>query len=266
MPEEEEAESQSAAGEFQEEKSGPEEDREKWGRVEVAINGNREEEIDDRNNCKEGEDEEEGKGDGQAKRMSLGEDAEKPEEEKLNEEMEDEEEVIEQETAKRTSEMLKDLKGEQEEEKGEENQKDEELTDSLHGVAKINLNHHNSGEEHQGQEDNLKPSSPSLGDSKPLAAQDNRHEEAGEEQERRQTFSPPRVLSAASRFQSQAHGQGSQPADSRTACGMFQGRQKAHTQPSPDTNTSKGNMRSEGHEEEEPPMIKVSELKKRFEF
>lgn len=268
-----------AVCEMQEQEGGRREVREKQEEVKVAINGNQEEEIDDINNPQEVEAEEERKKDGQEKTVSLVEDpvketAEKREEER--EQLKDEgnqsvEEVEGQETDKRTNEMLKDLTREQQGEDQEE--KDKEVTDSLNKVTKLNRPHHNTAEEQQEQEDNLKPTASQslIVDSEPLTHQENRHEEAAktEEREMRKTPSPPKVLSAVARFQCQAHSpsqtRDKELAETRRPCNIFQSREKAQTHPLCESNTSEENNCSEGHEEEDSPSIKVSELKKRFE-
>ncbi len=260
--------------------------REKQEEVKVAINGNQEEETDGRNNFEEAKLEEERKKDGQEKRVSLGdpvnETAETREDKGLKEKREGEqnqsEEFIEgHETGKGTNEMQKGVTTEEE---GKENQeeKGKEETGSLNKLTKLNPHHPNTVEEQQGQEGNLKPTtSPGpqsvIVDHEPPARQEKGSGEAvkKEEQERRQAPSPPKVVSAFARFQSQAHGQGFQ-VKSRTKelaepgrpCNMLKSRENA-THPPCDSNISQENKHSEGREEEDKPLIKVSELKKRFE-
>ncbi|XP_037619834.1 DENN domain-containing protein 1C isoform X1 [Sebastes umbrosus] len=276
VPEEVGTESLLAACEMGEQESRQREVREKQEEVKVEINGNQEEEeIDDGNNFKEVKLEEETKQEGQEKRVSLGEDlvkemTEKREDEGLKEKREDEqnqgEEVAEgQEVEKGTNEMQR---GEAREEEGKEKQEDkgEEVT-----LNQLNPHHPNAEEE-----DNLKstasPEPRSLvDDPKPPAGQEKISEEAvkKEEQEERPTPSPPKVLSAVARFQSQAHSQGFQVkskikelAEPGRPCNMLRSKENAQTRPPCDSEEKKC---SEGHEEEDPPLIRVSELKKRFE-
>uniref|UniRef100_A0A3Q0SVC0 DENN domain containing 1C n=1 Tax=Amphilophus citrinellus TaxID=61819 RepID=A0A3Q0SVC0_AMPCI len=91
-----------------------------------------------------------------------------------------------------------------------------------------------------------------------------------EEQEVKKTPSPPKVLSAVARFQSQAPSQGFQVksrvkafAESGRPCNVFRSRENAHMPCNSDT--SETNNRTEAPEEEDQPPVKVSELKKRFE-
>lgn len=284
VPEEEGTESLPAACEIGEQESKQREIREKQEEVKVAINGKQEEEIDNGNNFKEVKLEEETKIEGQEKRVSLGEDpvketAEKREDEELKETREDKqnqsEEVAEgQEVEEATSEMQKE---DAREEEGIEKQ-EERGKEVAECVTKLNPHHPDAEEEEQrGQEDTLKPTAspgPQIVDPTPPAGQEKRREDAvkKEELEMRQTPSPPKVLSAVARFQSQAHSQDFQ-VKSRTkalaepgrACNILWNRENAKTHPPGDSNVSEKNNCSEGHEEDDPPLIKVSELKKRFE-
>lgn len=240
--------------------------REKQEDVRVAINGNQEEEKDDFDNSKEVEAEEERKKDGPENRLSLGGDpvketAEKQPEEKFEKKGEDVEnqsveEVEGKETDKRTN---KTPEGQTREKQGGE--------DSSNKMTKLHVHHHNTGEELQGQEDNLKPtiSQSLIVDSEPPAGQENRNDEAvkKEEQEMRQTPSPPKTLSARMHFPSQASKQESQV--KTRAKEMFHSMEKTQTHPVHESNTSEEDSLSEGNKEEEPPSIKVSELKKLFE-
>ncbi|XP_034543363.1 DENN domain-containing protein 1C isoform X2 [Notolabrus celidotus] len=238
MPEEEETESLLAACEIREQDSGREQEE-----VNAAINGNQEEETEDRNDFKGGESEEERKTACQDKRESLGEDAMKEttenqeaEELKEDEQNQTEESAEDEVTEKGTDEMQKDATREEEEKENQENK----LT-------------------------TLNPHHP---DPEPPVAQDNREEAVQkEEQEIRQTSSPPKVLSAVARFQSQ--GQSPRPLmkskdlnEPGRVWNRFQGKDNAQTNRPCDSEKNG----SEGHEEEEEgPPIKVSELKKRFE-
>ncbi|XP_041789380.1 DENN domain-containing protein 1B isoform X2 [Chelmon rostratus] len=284
VPEEEETESLPAVCETGEQESRSWEVREKQDEVKVAINGNREDEIDNRNNFEEVKAKEERKKDNQEKRVSLGEEpvketAEKREDDdELKEKREDVGVVEGQETGKQTNEMLK---GVTREEGGRENEeeKGKEATGSLNKLTKPDLHRASTVEEQQGQEDSLKatacPGPQSLiVDTEPPAGQGETSEEAGKKEERevRQPTSPPKVRSVAARFQSQAHSQGLQLkprakelAQPRGLYDILQNRENAQTHPPCDSHTSKENHCSEGPEDEDPPLIKVSELKKRFE-
>lgn len=76
------------------------------------------------------------------------------------------------------------------------------------------------------------------------------------------TFTPPKVTSAAERFRSQASTQGFQirSAPKVSAESVFRCREKTQTHPPGDSDKN-----TETPEEEELPLLKVSELKKRFE-
>ncbi|XP_040891544.1 DENN domain-containing protein 1B isoform X2 [Toxotes jaculatrix] len=289
VPEEEGSESLLAECEMGEQERGQREDGEKQEEVKVAINGNQGEEIDNRNNFKEVKFEEERKRD-QEKRASLGEEpvkltSSKQEDEGLTEKREDEgkqnEEAAEGREAEReTDQMQQDLAREEE---GKENQKekDKEATGSLNNLIKLNLHDQNTVGEQQGQEETANPettASPGpqslTAEPTPPAGQEKRSTEAVKEEEReiRQTPSPPKVLSALARFQSQG------PSPSFQVRSRVKGltepgrpsntlwsRENTQTHPPHDSKTSEENNRSEAHEGEVPPPIKVSELKKRFE-
>ncbi len=253
----------------------------------VAINGNKEEEMDDRNNFREVNAEDEGKKDSHEKTVSLGEDADietadKPEEEESQEKREGEQkqivEVVEdQEMEKGANEMLQSVTRQEE---ARENQDEEsgEVTGSLNKLTKLNPHQPKTAQEQQGQEDNLNstasPGPHSLTvDSEPQADQKTKSEAAEKvEREMRQSPSAPKVLSAVVRFKSQAHSQGFQ-VKSRTKelaepgrpSNVCWSRENAKTHSPHDTSKSEENSHSEGHEEEDLPPIKVSELKKRFE-
>ncbi|XP_073327949.1 DENN domain-containing protein 1B isoform X2 [Pagrus major] len=253
-----------------EQQSGLREVREKREEVNAVLNGNQEEEIDNRNIFKEVKAEEESQKEGQDKTVSLGEDPEKQVDEVLEEKREDLQNesvgVVEgKETEEGNDEMLK---GVTKEDEGGENQeeKDEEVTGCLNKLTKLNPQHPNAAEEQQGQEDKSVIVEP------PAAQEKRREAVQKEEREIRQTPSPPKVLSAAARFKSQGHSQGFQVksrakelAEPGTPCNMFRSRADPQTQPLRDTNVSEENNRSGGHEEDDLPLIKVSELKKRFE-
>ncbi|KAI3352915.1 hypothetical protein L3Q82_019489, partial [Scortum barcoo] len=269
------------------EQENAQEVREKQEEVKVSINGNQEEEMDGKNNFREVKLEEERKIDGQEKTVSSGGDPVKEtagmqENESLKEEREDEQSQELSEEFVEGGEMEKGAnerqKGETTEEEGQEDEggKDREETGSSNQLTKLSPHHPNSVQE--GQEDNLKlATSPRpqglIVDPEPAAGQEKGSGEAvkKEEQERRQSPAPPKVLSAVARFQSQTNSQGFQVkswtkelAEPRRPFNMFQSRENvAH--PPCDSKTSEENKNSEGHEEEDKPVIKVSELKKRFE-
>ncbi|XP_031720366.1 DENN domain-containing protein 1B isoform X1 [Anarrhichthys ocellatus] len=280
LPEEEGTDSRLAVCEVREQEIRGREVREEQEEVKVAINRNQEEEIDDRNNFGEVRLEEETKKAGQEKRVSLGEDtlkemADKLKDEQLRENREYEQnqnEVAEgREIEKGTSEMQIN-EAREEEGKDEQEEKIKEVT--LNKLIKLNPHHPNP------EEDNLKPTaSPGprslIVDPEPPAAQDKRSEEEvkKEEQEmrQRQTPCPPKVPPPVARFQSQ-DSRGFQVksgtkelAEPGRLGNMLWSREKAQTQPPCDSNISEEKKRSEGHECEDPPLIKVSELKKRFE-
>lgn len=197
--------------------------------------------------------------------MSPGEDSDEREEEESKEKKEVEEiqmeEELEGQETDRTDEMLKDLK---EEQQGGKDQEDNKTTDSLK-VIELTPPRHSTGEEQPRQEDPTAAASRSLtADSEPPADRESRHDEAKDLQEKRET-PPPKVLSAVARFQSQALMQGFQVktrakelAETRRPDEKCWYRENVQTH----SNTSGENQCSE---EEEPSLIKVSELKKRFE-
>ncbi|XP_076585578.1 DENN domain-containing protein 1B isoform X2 [Chaetodon auriga] len=272
VPEEEGMESLLAACEMGEQESRLREVRQKQEEVKVALNGNREEEIDDRQNFEEVTAKEERKRDNEEKRMSLGEEpvkeAVKREDQLLKEKREDEPnqgvEVLE---GQETDATREEEGRENEEEKGKEE------TGSLNKLTNLNRHHASMEEELQGQEDSLKPTaSPGpqslIADPEPVAGQGETSEEAekNEEREVRQPTSPPKVRSAVQRFQGfQVKSRAKELAEPRRPYDKLQSRENAQTHPPCDSKTSKENSCSEGHEEEDLPSIKVSELKKRFE-
>ncbi|TMS23307.1 hypothetical protein E3U43_008613 [Larimichthys crocea] len=170
--------------------------------------------------------------------------------------------------------MLKGVTRE-EEQREDQKEKDREVTVSLNKLTEPYLHLPKK----QQEQDSLKPTASHglqslIEEPSPLAGQKESSEEAvkKEEQEIKQTTSPPKVLPAAVRFQSQAHSTGlwvksraKELAEPRKPCNMFRNRENAQTHPPCDSNISEENNRSEVHEEEELPSIKVSELKKRFE-
>ncbi|XP_030289317.1 DENN domain-containing protein 1B isoform X2 [Sparus aurata] len=262
-----------------EQESGPTEVREKQvevtseqseQEVNAVLNGNQEEEIDDRSIFEEVKAEEESKKDGQDKIVSLGEDPERQVDGELKEKREDEQNesagVVEgKETEEGKNEMTKgvtreDEGGEKQEEKGEE------VTGCSNKLTTLNPQQPNTAEEQQGREDKSDIV-------EPPAAQEKRREAVQiEERELRQTPPPPKVLSAVARFQSQGHSQGLQlksrakeATEPGTPFNTCRSRVDPQSQPLCDTNMSEENNRSGGHEEDDLPPVKVSELKKRFE-
>ncbi|XP_074541529.1 DENN domain-containing protein 1B isoform X2 [Halichoeres trimaculatus] len=218
------------------------ESRQEQQNVNATINGKQEEETEGRKDIQEVESVEERMVDCQEKKESLDEDkvkvtAENQDAGELKEEQNQIEEVAEGEVTKEeTSEMHQDVTKEEEE------------------------------KEHQDKK--LPNLNPCPSDPVPPAAQDNIKEEK-EKQVIRQTSTPPKVLSAVARFQSQGHSPNFQlKSRAKDLDGpgrvwdRFQSRNNAQTHQSCDSNISEKNV---SEEEEERPPIKVSELKKRFE-
>lgn len=209
------------------------------------------------------------------KRVSLGEVtgrgvAEKREdEEKVKLEYEQEQSLAVtqgQETREGKSKILKEVTSEQKVNENQKNRDNREETESLNKLTKPSSHLPNTVQEQQAQND-VQYTGP------PADQEKTKLEPAKEDEpEVRQTLSPPKVLSAVAHFQSRVHNQGFQvkswakdPAESKRACNMFQSREKAQTHLSCQPNKSEENHCSEGQEVEDPPSIKVSELKKRFE-
>ncbi|XP_067439011.1 DENN domain-containing protein 1B isoform X5 [Thunnus thynnus] len=272
----------------QEERQG--EAREKQEEVKVAINGNQGEEIDDRNNSKEVKLEEETKKEDPERRVSLEEGpvietVKQRKDEELREKKNQSEEVVEgHETEKGTNEMQNDVAREEEgKEKLEEQSK--EATESLNKLMKLNpkCDHRpDTVEQQQGQEEtlNLKTAASAgpqslAADLTPPAGQEIRGEVAVKKEEQEMTQTPsPKVLSAVARSKSQGPSQGFQVksrtkglAEPERPCSTLRSKENAQTHASCDSNTrSEASSCSKAHEEEDPsPIIKVSELKKRFE-
>lgn len=244
--------------ETQEEEVGPKEVVEK--QEETKITNQEEEGLDDRNNVKEVEAEKEvGQDDIHEDGVSLGEEpVEDPavlrgeREEELKDDDEERDEDKEREgTDKGTDE------GEEQQEEDQEKSK-EEASDSLNKATKL--------EETPGPEGNLQPAASlsAIRGAEPLA--DNQDEAVKTEgKDATKTSSPPKVLSAVARFQSQAHSQGlplKTRAKELAGSNVFWSREKAQLS---DSNKADSDVRSEERDEEVLPVIKVSELKKRFE-
>lgn len=126
--------------------------------------------------------------------------------------------------------------------------------------------------------DNLKtavsPGPQSLtADPEPLADREEKSEEVKkEERDMRHSPPTPKVLSAVARFQSQAQSPGFQVrsrakelAEPSRSSNMLRSRENAQIHLPCDPKKAEENNHSEGHEDEDLPSIKVSELKKRFE-
>lgn len=214
--------------------------------VKEEIDGNQEEEeIEESNNS-----EEEGKGEEERKRASYEtsseEDGNKPEvEEQLIGNSEDKENRITEED--RSNQMTKDLQEEpQEGDQEEEKEKTE-----------VGPSHQNTAEEQREQQVDLQPA-----DSQRYVSEEP-PQLPSDEAEKKPPPSAPKVLSAVAHFQSQVHSQAFQvnsrtkePAENQTS-ELLRSREKVQT------TANKSNKSSD--EEEEAPLIKVSELKKRFE-
>lgn len=291
VAEEEGSESLLVACAIGEQEEGRREASEKQEEVKVAINGNKGGEIMDKNNSKEVKLEEETKKEDPEKRVCFGEGpvietVEQEEDEELKGERDNQtKDVVEEHKTEERNEIQNDVASEEEGKKRLEEQSQEE-TESINELIKMNpqCDHHaNTLEEQQGLEESpsiktvASPEPQNLAaDPTPPAGQEKRSEAAikKEEREKRQTPPPPKVLSAVARFQSQGPSESFQVksrakglTEAERPCSMFHSREKAQTQPSCDSNTpSDANSCSKAEEgEDPPPIIKVSELKKRFE-
>ncbi|KAF7652292.1 hypothetical protein LDENG_00098680 [Lucifuga dentata] len=288
VPEEEGSESLLLVCKTEEQERGHNELREKQENVAVVvINESKGEELlSDRNNYEEVELEEEKKKADDEKKVSFGEDAmiervEKQENEELEENKEGERNQNEEKEMKRaTCEMQNALVRKDEGKESQEKEKD--MAWSLNRNKYTNAV--NEVEEH-GQDDTSElkttasPGPPNIiADPEYTASvdQERRDEETvGKEmQEIGQTScTPPKVLSAVARFQSQASSQSFQmkswtksSGEPGRPCSIFRIRENSQTNPPNDSNPPTCvNVHSEATEEEDPPPIKVSELKKRFE-
>lgn len=216
--------------------------------VKEVRDGNKEEkELEESNNSEELGKGEEEKRASHDMTVSSEEDGNKPEvEEELIGNGEDQENKIMEE--ERSNQMIKDL---QEEPQTGDQEKKKEKTE-------VGPPHQNTGEEQQEQEVDVQPA-----DSKSHANEEP-SQEPSEEAEETPAPPAPKVLSAVARFQSQVHNQDFQvntrtkePTDNRT-CELLRSREKVQTP------ANKSEKKS-SDEEDEPLLIKVSELKKRFE-
>lgn len=245
--EEDAAESPAASPENREQKCGQMEETEQEN-VKESIDGNQEEEeIKDSNNCEE----EGGKGEEEKRAsdeigVSSGEDGNKPEVEELKENGEEKENQITEED--RNCEMMKEAQ-EAPEQRGDQEEKEK---------TEVSPPHQNAAKQQQEQDAGLKPADLQS------RVTDEPPQKVSDEAEKRPPLPAPKVLSAVARLQSQADSQAFQvksktkePAENRTS-ELLQSREKVQTP----ANKSK---QKSSEEEEEPPLIKVSELKKRFE-
>ncbi|XP_053187558.1 DENN domain-containing protein 1B [Scomber japonicus] len=291
IPEEEGPKSLLVACAIEEQEEGQGDTREKQEEVKVAINGNKGGEITDKNNSKEVKLEEETKKEDPEKRVCFGEGpvietVEQQEDEGLKGKRESQtKDVVEGHETEEIKKIQKNVaSGEEERERLEE--QNEVETDSLNKLIKLNpqSDHHpDTVEEQQGQketpsvETEASSGSQSLAaDLTPPAGQEKKSEATvkKEEREMKRTPPPPKVLSAVARFQSQGPSQDFQMksrakglAEPERPCSVFRSKENTQTHPSCDSNTqSDANSCSKEHEEEDPPpIIKVSELKKKFE-
>ncbi|KAL3996126.1 ribosomal RNA-processing protein 9 [Sarotherodon galilaeus] len=285
VPEEEGLENMNMQSEnkTEEPKIGHRQDGKKQEEVTGAINGNQAEETDDQNKFKEVKLEENIEKQDQGEGVSLGEDLvneiSAKSNEGLKENKEDEQNKTEVNAEPEMERETHESPKPREEEKESQLEKNEEVRGSLSKLINPNPQHPNSveEEENQGKEavpDTTVPPGPQIPavDPNPTSVQEKKIEiEARKlEQEVKQTPSPPKVLSAAARFQSQGSTQNFQVKSKVKAftepgkpCTVFRNRENA--QMPCDSNTSETNNRTEEAEEEERPPVKVSELKKRFE-
>lgn len=209
----------------------------------------REEEIAESNNS-----EEEGKGEEEETRanheirVSSEEDGNKPEFEKeLIRNSEDKENWTMEED--RSNQMMKDLPEQPQQRENQEEEKEKTEAGPLH---------QNTDEERQEQEVDVQPA-----DSQSHVNEES-PQKASDEAETRPLSPAPKVLSAVAHFQSQGLSQGFQvnsrtkePAGNQT---------RLDFQPVPKVQTLANKLiKSSDEEEEMSPLIKVSELKKRFE-
>lgn len=241
--EEDAAKSPVASPDKEEQKCGQMEET-KQENVKEAIDGNQEvEEIEDSKNC-----EEEGKGEEERRASdeiggSSGEDGNKPEVEELKENGKEKENQITEEAS--SCEMMKEAQEAPQ-------QRDQEEKDK----TEVSPPHQDTAKQQQEQEQDagLKPADLQS------RVTDEPPQKVSDEAEKRPPLPAPKVLSAAARIRSQADSQAFQvksktkePAENRT-----ESREKVQTP----ANKSK---QKSSEEEDEPPLIKVSELKKRFE-
>lgn len=252
--------------------------------VVVVVNGSKGEGIDDdRSYYEELQLGEERRRADEEKNVSIGEDTvkesiESQANEELKENKEGERDQNEGKEMKRgTCEMQKALVREDEGKEKKENENN--VTDSFNSNRPADTVEE---VERDGQDDPSKANptaSPDItpeSEPEPHVDHKSRNEEAVMEEGREMGQTPcppPKVLSALARFQSQAPGQSVQTkswtkssAETGRPCSMLSIRENAQTNLPNDSNHPTGvNIHSEASEEEDPPLIKVSELKKRFE-
>lgn len=234
----------------------PRDQEQKYGQIEEtkqedvkeAIDGNQEEEeLEESNNCEdEGkEEEEEEKKASDEIGVNSEEDGNKTEVEELKEnDKEKENQIIEED---RSCEVMKERQ--QPQQRGDQEEKER---------TEVSPPHQNTAQEQQEQDTSLKPADLQS------RVTDEPPQKMSDEAEKRPTLPVPKVVSAAAHFQSHAHSQGFQvnsrtkePAENRTS-ELLWSREEVQTP----ANKSK---EKNSEEEEELPLIKVSELKKRFE-
>ncbi|XP_047435130.1 DENN domain-containing protein 1B isoform X2 [Mugil cephalus] len=286
LPEEDGTECQLTTCEMGEQESGQMEGRAKQEQVHVALNGNQEE--GDRNKFQEVKLAAERKTNDQEKRVSFGEnpvnEVEKQEDERLKEKGEDQKnqsedlsEEPETEQGTKYDEVQPSVTTEDRNETQED--KGKEAGGSLNKLIILNPPHLNSVEEQQGQEEIVTPGTTVTpgpqsfaADPKPPDSKETKSEKATgkEQQELRQTRSTPKVMSAVARFQSEGSSHSFQ-IKSRITSLSEPGRpgnvlrSRENAQMTSDSDLSETNCPEATKEEEDRPLIKVSELKKRFE-
>ncbi|XP_026215612.1 DENN domain-containing protein 1B isoform X2 [Anabas testudineus] len=283
VPEEEGTDSLPAECEMGEQERGQREHKEEQEQVKVAVNGDQAEEIVDGNNFKEAKLEEERKKDDQEKRKSLVEDPvieiadtqdEGLKEMRGNEKCQSQE--VNEGTELQEHEEQQVVAGVKEEKENlEEENKD--VTTSVNELVKLTSQHLNTVEEQHRQEDTPNPETTASPGPQSLSADpepppEQKNEEAVKKVDGEVRQTPPKVRSAVARFQPQASSQGLQVksrtkalTESGTPCNKLWVRENAQTHSTCDSNTSEENSSSEAQDEMKRPLIKVSELKKRFE-
>lgn len=266
LPKEDGTDGQNATYEMDEQEKQPRENTEKQESSKVAINGNQEEEEEEkhiRNSMREVKLEEEKKkeqkinlvlGEDHLKDMNEGREDKKLKEKSGNEQSECEEEAAGQEEGGRINEMQDSVTGEDGKDIQEEESQAAETP--LNKCIKLNPQPPDSEEEQQGQLETAvspRPQSPAI-DPKCTAPTEENGAKAEEKKETeiQQAFSPPRVLSAVARFQ---------PKPKPLTEPVFLRKENAQIHSTCDSDTSS----SEAAEEQDRPLVKVAELKKRFE-
>ncbi|XP_060950251.1 DENN domain-containing protein 1B [Limanda limanda] len=278
VPEDEESERLLTGCEKEEKNRGQREDGEKQEEVEVVINGNPGGETENTNTFKEVEFEEKRKKEGEEMRESQGEEPvkDKREDEGLTEKREDERNQSDGVTEghRETDQIQKGVATEEINESQDD--KEKEVKRSLNTLIKLNPHDHNTVEEQQVQQERANPENTASPGPQPPAGQEKSCEEAVNKSERefRQIPSTPRVLSAVERFQCHGSSQSIQvrsstkgsaePGKPVNVLWSKENTQTHHVLPR-HSGTSEENDCPEVHKEEDSPLIKVSELKKRFE-